>query len=57
MAQLGQRRKKDQEMARRMKDEGIVRRTGICCICYRVISNGDRAESHYDAHARGADNS
>jgi hypothetical protein len=51
-----QRSQKDKEMAARLKDEGDDRHGGICCICYRPISNGPAAEAHYGAHARGSDN-
>lgn len=35
-----QERQKDQEMAQRLKAEGVERWTGICPICYGVIPNG-----------------
>lgn len=28
---------KNQMMAQRMKDLGIIRRTARCCICYRIV--------------------
>ena len=49
------RRNKDVEMASRLRAEGVTRKGGICCICYRPIGNDKSAEAHYGAHARGAD--
>jgi hypothetical protein len=54
MANTGQNRsQKDKEMAARLKDEGDERWTGVCCVCYRIISNGAPCEAHYARHARG----
>ena len=47
---------KDKQMAARLKDERDERHTGVCCICYRVISNDSACEGHYGAHARGSNN-
>jgi hypothetical protein len=56
MAKGNDRSAKDKQMASRLKDEGDERTGGICCICYRPISNGQGAENHYGAHARGGGN-
>lgn len=50
----GAKKKKDQEMAARLKADNVRRTGGICCICYRAIGNDGSAEAHYAAHARGA---
>jgi hypothetical protein len=47
---------KDKEMASYLRKHKIVRNTGVCCICYRPIGNDAKSESHYAAHARGANN-
>lgn len=52
----GAKKRKDQEMAARLKAEGVRRTSGVCCICYRTIGNDGAAENHYGAHARGVDN-
>lgn len=49
----GRRRQKDQEMASRMKADGIERRSGVCPICYKSIPLGAGATEHIAQHARG----
>jgi len=56
MAKGNDRSAKDKQMASRLKAEGVERHTGVCCICYRIISNGQACENHYGAHARGSNN-
>jgi hypothetical protein len=46
------RSQKDQEMAARMKALGIERETGVCAMCYRVITV-DSVRTRYRHVCRG----
>ncbi len=43
---------KDKQMAATLKAKGEERTHGICCICYKLISNAG-AYNHYCQHAWG----
>lgn len=45
-------RRKDEEMAARLKREGVVRTTGRCAQCYAIISV-DSTKSRYVHVCRG----
>ena len=50
---MAKRTTKDKQMSANLKKKGDRRNQGRCCICNRLISNGPRAQAHYEAHARG----
>lgn len=40
----------DKEMASRLKQEGVERRSQRCAICYHLIPNGTFEPARVDAH-------
>lgn len=52
-------RQKDQEMAQRLKAEGVTRTTSRCCICFNIISTGAKpgkdpdTSNHVTLHCKG----
>lgn len=59
-----QERQKDQEMAQRLKAQGVTRTTSRCCICYQLVPTGARknadgtetlpdTSTHVTAHCKG----
>lgn len=57
-------RQKDQEMAQRLKAEGVSRTTSRCCICYQLVPTGASGKpgqpavlpdvyAHVTAHCKG----
>lgn len=51
---LGERRQKDSRMAAMLKKMGIVRNSGRCPICNKIVATGSAMSNHIRLHESGS---